>query len=128
MPTARTLGPVFALLFAAVLGVVGCSPFARPRDTAKETRKVEFLVFSAKWCSVCRDVPPVLSKLRANHPDVTFVELDVDEGEGQKLAAEYRVDATPYNFIRIDGKVVARQRGLLPYPEAEKFLRGAMKK
>lgn len=128
MSTARTLRLLSALLLAAVFGVVGCSPFNRPRDTAKETRKVEFLVFSAKWCSVCRDVPPVLTKLRANYPDVTFVELDVDEGEGQKLAAEYRVDATPYNFIRIDGKVVARQKGLLPYAEAERFLQRAMKK
>ena len=52
MPTARTLRLGFALLLVAALGVVGCSPFNRPRDTARETRKVEFLVFSAKWCSV----------------------------------------------------------------------------
>lgn len=128
MPTARPLRLVSALLLAAVLGVAGCMPFSPPRDTAKETRRVELLVFSAKWCTYCKQVPPVLEKLRANHPDVTFVELDVDEEEGRKLAAEYNADALPYYFVRIDGKVVAKQKGLLPYTEADKFLRGAMKK
>jgi thiol-disulfide isomerase/thioredoxin len=124
MPTARQFRLPFALL---LLGMLGCSPFTS-RDTAKETRKVEFLVFSAKWCSYCKQVPPVTKKLEANYPDVTFLELDVDEEEGGKLAAEYNAEALPYYIIRIDGKVVARQRGLLPYADADKFLRGAMKK
>lgn len=125
MPTARTLRLLFALLLLALLG---CMPFTNPRGTAKETRKVEFLVFSAKWCSYCKQVPPVTKKLQANYPDVIFLDLDVDEEEGSKLAAEYGADALPYYFVRIDGKVVAKQKGFLPYAEADKFLSRAMKK
>lgn len=125
MPTARHLRPLVVLLLLTVLAAGGCRPTS-PRGT--ETRKVEFIVFSAKWCSYCKQVPPVTKKLQANYPDVTFLELDVDEEEGGKLAAEYNADALPYYIIRIDGKVVARQKGLLPYAEADKFLRGAMKK
>lgn len=125
MPTARHLCPLFALLVLAVFAAGGCRPTS-PRGT--ETRKVEFIVFSAKWCSYCKQVPPVTKKLQANYPDVTFLDLDVDEPEGAKLSAEYGADALPYYFVRIDGKVVAKQRGFMPYAEADKFLSRALKK
>ena len=117
----------FLLLLAGV-GVVGCAPDAPSRASAATPaqQQVELLVFSAKWCSVCRNVPPVLKRLEAEFPEVTIRELDVDDDEAGKLAAEYGADALPYYFVRVDGEVVARQRGFLPYAEARQFLRAAM--
>jgi thiol-disulfide isomerase/thioredoxin len=130
MATTRTAFGVAGVLglVALVCVLAGCGPTAPTAtvpDATAPTKKVELLVFSAKWCGVCRDVPPVLTKLRAKYPKVTIRELDVDTDEGMKLAAEYNADALPYYFLLVDGKMVDKSRGFLPYPDAERFVRDA---
>jgi thioredoxin-like negative regulator of GroEL len=124
----------FALVLA--LCIAGCSRVAQPEpedDGAaaaqiQPARKIEFIVFSAKWCGVCRDVPPVLEKLQARFPTASIRELDIDDEANLKRWSEYGSDAVPYYFILADGQIVARFRGFLPYDHAEKFLRDALKK
>lgn len=94
---------------------------------AQAKKKIEFIVFSAKWRSVCREVPAVLEGLRTAFPTVTFRELDIDDKENEKLWLEYGSDAVPYNHILVDGKVVAKFRGYLPPADAEKFVRDTLK-
>jgi thiol-disulfide isomerase/thioredoxin len=96
------------------------------QKSEQPTSKIEFTVFSARWCGVCREVPAVFEKLRATFPKVAFRDLDIDVEENQKRWVEYGSDAVPYNYILIDGKVVAKFRGFLPHAMAEKFLRDTL--
>ncbi len=130
-------GPGF-LAIVLTLCIVGCSRVLPPEQQKDEParshasdlkapRTIAFVVFSAKWCGVCRDVPAVLEQLRATFPAVTFRELDIDEEENEKLWVEYGSNAVPYNYILVDGKAVAKFRGFLPLADAEKFVRDALK-
>ncbi len=131
-------GPGFLAILLG-LCIVGCSrlpsseqqkegPTRRHASDLKAPRKIAFVVFSAKWCGVCRDVPAVLEQLRATFPAVSFHELDIDEKENEKLWLEYGSDAVPYNYILVDGKVIAKFRGFLPPANAEKFVRDTIEK
>jgi thiol-disulfide isomerase/thioredoxin len=130
-------GPSLLQLSLAIC-LVGCSRVALPEKDGEEAartlasnvtapKKVEFVVFSAKWCEPCRNVPPVLEKLRVKFPTVSFRDLDVDNEDNLKLWSEYGADAVPYYYVLADGRIVARFRGFLPYDNAEAFLRDALK-
>jgi thiol-disulfide isomerase/thioredoxin len=111
----------FVALLPSLL-VLGCEntepPLTAPASNARPpvARKTEVIVFTAKWCHVCRKIPALFERLRAEFPDTTFQELDVDEGEIGKLAGEYKATALPYFLFLADGEIVERLRGL---PEAE---------
>lgn len=127
-----------ALVFVAFV-TVGCEPVSRPNQTpppAQPTEptpppppKVEFIALSAKWCSVCRRVPPLFDELRPAYPNVTFLDLDVDDDKrAMKLAVEHDAVALPYFLILIDGKLVAKMKGILPKEDMDEFLRDALAK
>ena len=88
--------------------------------------KVEFLVFSAKWCGVCRAVPKLIEKLREGMPNVQYREIDVDDPDNKALVEKYSPLAMPYMFIVIDGKTVKTIHGLFPYDDTMKMLSDAI--
>lgn len=49
--------------------------------------------FWAAWCGPCRVVAPVIEKLAAEMPDVTFAKVDVDANP--RLSARFRVEGIP---------------------------------
>jgi dienelactone hydrolase len=100
----------------------------RQQQPEPVTRRIEFVVFSAIWCEVCREIPPVFEKLRASFPSVTFSNLDINDKENEKRWVDYGSDTVPYYYILADGKVVAKFRGFLPYDNAEKFVRQTLNK
>jgi thiol-disulfide isomerase/thioredoxin len=126
------------LIFVTVSCVPGCIQSGSQdgkqeqlaNDTSLQSKKVEFVAFCAKWCEVCREVPPLLSHLQRDFPAVSFRELDVDDEDNFKLYLKYKGDKTdglPYLFVIIDGEVVAQLRGILPYEKVVSFLRGAIR-
>lgn len=58
-----------------------------------------------------------MTKLRERFPTVTFVELDADEPEDERLAQEFEVDAFPTFVVTIHGAKRYHIRGLMPYED-----------
>ena len=130
------LGLMAAGLCAAGCNLQGLGGTPRPTSgTAPASKwkpdpslKVEVLVFTAHWCPVCRDVPPVLEEVRREFPTVQTRELDFDATANQQLAAQYGAERVPYFVIVVEGRVVEKVRGL-PTPEGfVSRLRNAMAK
>jgi thiol-disulfide isomerase/thioredoxin len=130
---------VLSLLAASVLVSAGCTNQSTPQSqlgttvtapstASKPQKKVEFLVFGAKWCAPCRGVPPVLDELREKYPNYSFRYLDVDDKDNMTLSVEYGADALPYNFIVSDGKVVGKFKGFLPFENATGFIEETVRK
>lgn len=68
--------------------------------------------FWAAWCGPCRMVTPVLEELERDHPDLTFVTLDVDENPD--VARSLQVSSIPTLLVFERGKVQKRIVGALP--------------
>jgi thiol-disulfide isomerase/thioredoxin len=100
-----------------------------PETGSVQPKKVEFLVFTAKWCAVCKDVPPLLTRLKKEFPTVSFQEMDVDQGDNFQLYTKYmseKESGLPDMFVVVDGKVAAHLLGLLPYERVAKTMREAL--
>jgi thiol-disulfide isomerase/thioredoxin len=132
----NTTAAARGLLLLLGLVAVGCAPMSPPSQTLPPQPtepaappKVEFIALSAKWCSVCRKVPPLFVEMRPEFPNVTFLDLDVDADErAMKLAVEHDASALPYFLVLVDGKLVAKMKGILPRADMEEFLRDALAK
>jgi thioredoxin 1 len=49
--------------------------------------------FWATWCGPCLILGPIVEKLAADHPEVTFLKVDVDQN--QRTAAQHQVFSIP---------------------------------
>lgn len=87
------------------------------QDFVKEVleAKVPVLVdFYASWCPPCKRLAPILEQLAADYGDqVKIVKLNTDHE--QIWAGKLGVRALPTIAFYKDGKLVAKEAGLLPY-------------
>jgi thioredoxin-related protein len=94
--------------------------FSAATTQARQSGSLVMLVFETDWCTWCdrmeREVftdPDVRSALEG----LLVLKLDA-EGDGERLAARYRVDAYPtIVFVNGDGEEVDRILGYLPAGE-----------
>ena len=62
--------------------------------------------FSAAWCGPCKLQKPILERFGSDNPDVSIVEVDVDESPA--LATRLDVKAMPTLMVFRNGERVAR--------------------
>ncbi|KAJ2784757.1 mitochondrial thioredoxin [Coemansia interrupta] len=60
--------------------------------------------FYASWCSACKTMTPVFEDLSNKYPDVTFISVDVDDGED--LAHEQGITAMPTFKLFDNGEMI----------------------
>lgn len=71
---------------------------------------LEVKKFYGTWCGPCRMLAPVIEKLKTQHTDVVFKDINVDED--YELASKYAVRSIPLVVLEKDGKEIQRFTGL----------------
>ena len=87
---------------------------------------LEVKKFYGTWCGPCRMLAPVIEKLKTQHTDVVFKDINVDED--YELASQYAVRSIPLVVLEKDGKEIQRFTGLqseLAYTNAINELKSA---
>ena len=56
-----------------------------------------FISFQTKWCAPCRQMDPIIAKLKETNPEVAFLKIDLDKNDA--LAKKFEVKSIPTFFI-----------------------------
>jgi len=99
--------------------------WAAALDAAKAQDKLIFMDAYTTWCGPCkimsRDVFPNKAVGEFFNENFINVKMDMEKGEGRKLAQKYKVRAYPtLLFVDGDGKIVHKDMGMKP---ADRFLK-----
>lgn len=89
------------LLIALSLLVSGCICCGQEPDYSAAMAPVDdallagpvFIEFGAEWCSWCTVQAPIIEELKAEYPNVTFMEVDIDRNGA--LADAFSVSSVP---------------------------------
>ena len=73
---------------------------------------VELKKFGASWCGPCRTLAPILSDIKSQYNNVSFMEYDVDESFDE--ATKYSIRSVPTVIVLKNGEEVERLVGLSP--------------
>lgn len=71
---------------------------------------VEVKKFGASWCGPCRALAPILSEVKSQYNNVSFVEHDVDDDFEE--ATKFGIRSVPTVVVLKDGVEVDRIVGL----------------
>ena len=87
----------------------------------REAKPLTVVVYSADWCVPCKAVKKQLAKLAPEFPDVTFVEVDMEE----RPRISRSINAMPTTKVFVRGKrrsvlsIEGAQSGLVKTMRAE---------
>jgi thioredoxin 1 len=71
---------------------------------------LEVKKFYGTWCGPCKMLAPTIERLKEQHTDVRFIDIDVDKDF--EAASHYAVRSIPLVVIEKNGKEVQRFSGL----------------
>jgi thioredoxin 1 len=67
--------------------------------------------FYARWCEPCKAIAPVIEELAQETPQARVVKVNIDDSP--ELAARYGVKSVPTLIVFKDGRVKAKQKGVI---------------
>lgn len=76
--------------------------------------------FSRLWCGVCHAMKPQVEKLMQGYPDISLVEVNLDDTPD--LAAQNTIFSVPALVLFYQGKEFMRQAGYLKLDQVERIL------
>jgi thioredoxin 2 len=101
-------------------------PTAAAFDAAAQTSALPLVVdFWAPWCGPCRMVAPELEKV-AKAEAGRWLVLKVNTDEQEELGTRYRIRSIPTLAVIHQGRELARESGVRPAPEIERFVAAAV--
>lgn len=86
--------------------------------TAKELKELQdkgekiIAQFTAKWCGPCRVLSPLLTKMSGDYENITFVKLDVDNGENSELIMNLGIMSIPTVIVYNGHNTIETSKGL----------------
>lgn len=110
-----------ALLLAAGLAAVILSRKKRKRSDSEGEASMtslpasepavdaKILVFTARWCGVCKAVVPKIKEIEKARPEITFLYIDVDDGP--EIAKKFGIEGVPTFVAQRDGVEIERRVG-----------------
>lgn len=85
-----------------------------------QQNKFVLTYYSRLWCGVCHAMKPQVESLLEKYPDVTLVEVNVDDTPD--LGAQYTIFSVPAVILFYEGKEFMRQAGYLRLDQIEQLL------
>ncbi|MGF1480267.1 MAG: thioredoxin domain-containing protein [Cyanophyceae cyanobacterium] len=87
-------------------------------EIALRDNQPTLIEFYADWCTTCRSLAPVLSKLHQETEAVDIVMLNVDEPRWTQQVKMYQVKGVPHlTFLNSRGEIVETLVGKVPETE-----------
>jgi len=80
------------------------------QDIIKNTIGLVIVKFGAMWCGPCKMMEPILKKLSEEHPDITFLSVDVDDNT--EISTHYNIKSLPTMLFIREGIVKYTQEGV----------------
>lgn len=68
------------------------------------SKKTEIYKFSATWCQPCRQMAPLIEKMKTQFPDVVVIDCDIEKDAA--LAREFAIQSVPTLVTRSGAKLV----------------------
>ena len=91
-----------------------------PEETADTVHPPQILFFYTSWCPHCERVKPEFEKVKARHPNINF--MDVDLEQYPDMASLYNVTSVPTFVALINAKVVDRRSGFVNASNIEEMV------
>ena len=89
-------------------------------ETVLKSDKPVLLDFWASWCGPCRMQAPIIDQLAAEHSNIVFGTVNVDEESD--LASEYGITSIPTLIIFNDGQLINQVTGVTSKASLERML------
>ena len=70
----------------------------------------QLMHFTAKWCTPCKAMEPVIEDFRRRHPDVIYTKVDIDDD--MQTAVDFAVMGVPTFISQVDGLNFERRTGV----------------
>jgi thioredoxin 1 len=67
---------------------------------------IKLVKFTAKWCPPCKVIAPTIKEFLAEHPDVTYEEINVDLPKNEARCDAENVRSIPTMIMYVDDKKV----------------------
>ncbi len=71
-----------------------------------------FVDFWAKWCSPCVQFKSIYAHVAAQHPDIVFVTINIEQE--QALAEAFRIQSIPHLMVFKEGIAIYSESGSVP--------------
>jgi thioredoxin 1 len=89
-------------------------------ETVLKSDKPVLLDFWASWCGPCRMQAPIIDQLAAEHSNIVFGKVNVDEESD--LASEYGITSIPTLIIFNNGQLINQVTGVTSKASLERML------
>jgi thioredoxin 1 len=76
--------------------------------------------FGADWCGACRALSPILEEFERRNSNVRVVRVNIDKN--RELAEYFQIRSIPTLMVFKDGKLTARQTGVVDQTALQKMV------